>query len=429
MIPTLLQLRRQLNATAITPAATGQAVDGLFALFSRSRLPFHLVTRVAPGVAAFKLVESMLEGAGLSTGQLLAARQALPHNVTTNMALELATLARQIDRDERSRAALTTLADAELARWLAGKLPPVLQNGARRFLRRYGHRAVREIDLGVPRWREEPHYLFAVLRSHLDNPNDPTQHFRQQTAAAERAAGAVARQLRGAPGGWYKARVAAWLLRQYRQLGGLREMPKFYIVWGLGEVRRCCQRLGGALVEAGRLDRPADVFFLTFPELRRADFDDLDLRALVQERRAAYEQALRRRRAPRVLADNGEEFHGAAGGSAAQGWQGTAASPGIQRGRVRVVRDPSTPLRAGEVLVAPSTDPAWTPLFLTACALVMEAGGMMSHGSIVAREYGIPAVVGLAGATELLHDGDLVEVDGAAGVVRLLTPAAAVAAP
>src|SRR5205807_8522311 len=123
-----------------------------------------------------------------------------------------------------------------------------------------------------------------------------------------------------------------------------------------------------------------------------------------------------RRAVPRVLTSTGETFYTAPAKPGVLA--GTAASPGVYEGRVRVSFDPrEAKLAPGEVLVAPGTDPAWTPLFLSAGALVMEIGGMISHGSVVAREYGIPAVVGVAGATQQLRTGQRVRVDGENGLV------------
>jgi len=120
------------------------------------------------------------------------------------------------------------------------------------------------------------------------------------------------------------------------------------------------------------------------------------------------------------MLSDGTDAEAAYATAAAGGIRGTPASPGVARGNARVLRTPvGAQLEPGEVLVAPATDPGWTPLFLTASALVMEMGGMMSHGAVVAREYGIPAVVGVAGATERIVTGQPLRVDGSAGTVAI----------
>jgi rifampicin phosphotransferase len=143
------------------------------------------------------------------------------------------------------------------------------------------------------------------------------------------------------------------------------------------------------------------------------------MRELVAARRDEFERERARRHIPRVLLSDGTDAE-AALVSAGEGLRGSPASPGIVSGIARVILSPAgARLEPGEILVAPSTDPGWTPLFLTAGALVMEMGGMMSHGAVVAREYGIPAVVGVAGATEQITTGQRITVDGAAGTVVL----------
>jgi pyruvate,water dikinase len=160
------------------------------------------------------------------------------------------------------------------------------------------------------------------------------------------------------------------------------------------------------------------VFFLTLPEARRAVAGE-DVREIVASRRRTFEAEVARRRIPRVLLSDGTDAE-AALVSVTDGLRGSPASPGVVTGIARVIRSPhGARLEPGEILVAPSTDPGWTPLFLTAGALVMEMGGMMSHGAVVAREYGIPAVVGVAAATERISTGQRVTVDGSAGTVAL----------
>src|SRR5205807_7511031 len=175
---------------------------------------------------------------------------------------------------------------------------------------------------------------------------------------------------------------------------------------------------GRDLVARGRLSDEDDIFFLTLPEARRAAGGE-DMRELVAARRATYDRERARRRIPRVLLSDGTDAE-AALVSVGEGLRGSPASPGRASGAARVIRSPlGARLQPGEILVAPSTDPGWTPLFLTAGGLVMEMGGMLSHGAVVAREYGIPAVVGVMGATERITTGQQITVDGAAGKILL----------
>ncbi|MEU0567558.1 PEP-utilizing enzyme, partial [Nonomuraea sp. NPDC005983] len=233
-----------------------------------------------------------------------------------------------------------------------------------------------------------------------------------------------------------RAAVTRFALRRTRAYAGLRELPKFYLVKTLAAVRESMLAVGAHLAGLGVLDSAQDVFYLDLTEARSA-LAGGDLRDLVRERRAAYEQEARRRHVPRVMLSDGTEpeaLSGALSTEAAEGaLSGTAASAGTVTGPARVVLDPvGAHLEPGEILVCPSTDPGWTPLFLTAGGLVMEMGGAMSHGAVVAREYGIPAVVGVPDATHRISTGQRITVNGAAGTVtvteeprRLHGPAAA----
>jgi pyruvate,water dikinase len=151
--------------------------------------------------------------------------------------------------------------------------------------------------------------------------------------------------------------------------------------------------------------------------------EERDWRAIVAERRAVRRRELARRQIPRLLLSNGRAFY--EGLQAEDDGKGSLAgspvSPGSVQGRVRVVLDPrKAQLQSGEIMVCPGTDPSWTPLFLTAVGLVMETGGMMTHGAVVAREYGIPAIVGVDRATQRLKTGQLIRIDGSSGRITLL---------
>jgi phosphohistidine swiveling domain-containing protein len=224
--------------------------------------------------------------------------------------------------------------------------------------------------------------------------------------------------------GLLRAVLVRRLLRRSRALLGVRESPKFLGVVLLAQVRALLQPIGADLERAKRLHTADDIFFLTLPDVRIA-LAGADYREIARERRALYLQEMRRRRLPRVLLSDGTEPSGTLAGSVAGAHvlSGTAASAGEITALARVILDPTgAHLGPGEILVAPSTDPGWTPLFLTAAGLVMEMGGAMSHGAVVAREYGIPAVVGVPGATERIITGQRITVNGSAGTVTLEEP-------
>jgi phosphohistidine swiveling domain-containing protein len=351
----------------------------------------------------------------------------LAHNPTTEMNLWLWELAREVRGDPISARKLRETPPERLAReYHDAALPSRLQAGLSSFLRLYGHRGVAEIDLGLPRWSEDPTYIIEVLASYLrlDDPElAPDVQFRR----AEREAGEMVAELtrRARNKGRLRGELAGFLLRRARDLSGLREMPKFCMILLFARARELLWEVGEDLAKAGRLERSEDVFFLSLPEARAALAGE-DLRIVVRERRIDYERELERRRVPRILLSDGTTPTGEARDAPEEKdglLRGTAASGGVVVGVARVVLDPSgAALEPGEILVAPSTDPGWTPLFLTAGGLVMEMGGAMSHGAVVAREYGIPAVVGVPDATERIVTGQRITVDGAAGTIAIGPP-------
>jgi pyruvate,water dikinase len=217
-----------------------------------------------------------------------------------------------------------------------------------------------------------------------------------------------------------RAGLLRFLLGRVRALAGLRELPKVAVVRALGRARELLLAVGAELAASGRLERPDDVLFLSLAEAGEG-LAGRDYRHTVARRRERHAREQRRRLVPRILLSDGTALYGNEGESAAgAGLRGAPASAGRYTGRARVILEPAgARLEPGEVLVAPSTDPGWTPLFLTAGALVMEMGGMMSHGSVVAREYGIPAVVGALGATTTITTGQRITVDGSLGVVTI----------
>ena len=177
-------------------------------------------------------------------------------------------------------------------------------------------------------------------------------------------------------------------------------------------------------MDLGRFTNPQDIFFLTNPELKAlADREDRDWQGLIQTRRRDFERESKRKQIPRLLLSDGRAFYEGIQTPAAdsESLVGSPVSPGSASGRVRVVLDPrQANLKPGEIMVCKGTDPSWTPLFLTAGGLIMETGGMMTHGAVVAREYGIPAIVGVDRATERLKTGVLIQMDGSNGKILLL---------
>lgn len=355
-------------------------------------------------------------------GELQGVLRGLPNNVTTEMDLVLWRLATRIRGSADAERAFLHDTAAELARnYASGALPSVAQTGLVEFLDRYGDRAVAEIDLGVPRWSDDPTHICGVLTNYLRMVNPDAAPDKQFESAAREAEAQVAGLVAKArTRGRLRGSLVELALDRTRRLAGVRELPKYYLVMALAAVRRQILLVGTELAADGRIGAADDVFFLDLVEAR-AGLGGTDQRGLVAERREAYDRELRRRHVPRLLLSDGtepESLHTPTEAGANGVLVGSPASAGTVTGTARVILDPvGARLEPGEILVAPSTDPGWTPLFLTAGGLVMEMGGANSHGAVVAREYGIPAVVGVPDATSRIVTGQVISVDGAAGTV------------
>lgn len=409
------------RALAATPITTGpQAIESTRAAFMRHA--GQTITPMLPTVMAILMLHRLAPlvlGRAATPEEFQRVLRGMPYNITTEMDLRLWHLTDAVRSDQEASELFSALPPDELAaRYWRGELPERLRSGVEGFLARYGHRAVTEIDAGVPRWSEQPEYLIGALANYLllDDPAlAPPQLFARNASDAEATAARIVRRLRERSP--LRAGIAAFVLDRLRQLSGLRELPKYCYVLGVAHARAQLRALGEQLVANGRLDAADDVFFLDLEEAAAAD--STDHRPTVTQRRAAYARELRRGHVPRVLLSDGTEPETTLAAPPAEGMlTGAPAAPGTVTGTVRVVRDPAgARIEPGEILVTPSTDPGWTPLFLTAGGLVMEMGGSASHGATVAREYGIPAVVGVPDATSLIAPGQRVTVDGSAGTV------------
>ncbi|MGH3981718.1 MAG: PEP/pyruvate-binding domain-containing protein [Pseudonocardiaceae bacterium] len=417
------RLRTQLSVPAGVTSV--QRLDHVQRLLNTAVIPIMpTVTPVAGAGFLALALAGKLAREDVEPAEWDDVRRGLAHNVTTEMDLELWALATRIRADAAATSALRTAAPAVLAhRFTSRELPPLLQRGLEEFLARHGHRAVAEIDVGMPRWSDDPTYVLGVLANYL-RLADPDLAPDAQFARGARAAEAAATRMVSAVGRRSRLRAAAVriALSRVRGLVGMRETHKDYLVRALAHVRQQLTAVGAELADHGLLAKSDDVFFLDLVEARTA-LGGVDFRAVVAARREDYERELRRRQVPRIMLSDGSvpEALARPGQEVVEGQlAGTPASAGTVTAIARVVLDPvGAHLEPGEILVAPSTDPGWTPLFLTAGGLVMEMGGANSHGAVVAREYGIPAVVGVPDATLRITTGQRITVHGATGIVEL----------
>jgi pyruvate,water dikinase len=275
-----------------------------------------------------------------------------------------------------------------------------------RFLDEFGHRGVYEAELANPRWIEDPSFLLDQVRTYVQE-GLPAPRAREQRRLAEQA-------LRRLP--LLPRVLAMWLARRARRSAAQREAGKSALVAMALPVRMLLLEFGRRLVASSLIDTADDVFHLSRADLEtfgRGEWDGRDFRALIGERRRLREARLAEPEPPDLIG-------AAVLPGVSDQLRGLAAAPGVGRGPARLIRHPAegARLQRGDVLIAPSTDPGWTPLFLRCSAVITEAGGLLSHGAIVARELGLPAVVNVAGVFEALTDGDEVCVDGNRGIVE-----------
>ncbi|ULL13084.1 phosphoenolpyruvate synthase [Paenibacillus sp. H1-7] len=295
-----------------------------------------------------------------------------------------------------------------------------------RFMELYGMRCPGEIDMTRKRWREDASTLLPSIDNHMRTmkPGEHRERFAEGAREAEAAARELVDRVRALPFGWLRAKLLSRLVRVYRSMMGLREHPKYMMIRLFGFIRQAMQEETRRLVEAGVLQSEEDVFYLTLDELMQLTEGQPmpGLAEMLEERKRDYSR-FQSLTPPRVMTSEGEIITGRRRqqDAPAGALLGTPVSAGVVEGIARVVLRPDeAKLNKGEIMIAPFTDPGWTPLFHSAVGLVMEVGGLMTHGAVVAREYGLPAVVGIDDATKRIKDGDRIRLDGTRGYVLIL---------
>ncbi len=375
----------------------------------RGLLPTLALELAAPVAAGFALLAAMegwlrawLKMPGLSTMTLTRGVR----NTTTDMNLRLWDAAQQIRANPAARS------DA-----LTG------------FLARYGMRGAGELDFAAPRWRDDPAALNQTLDSYLqvsDPEAAPDAVFARGAREAEALAGELIAQARASHPllGRLRARMLRFALGRSRLFTAHRETPKQRMIDVIGAFRLALLRQGEALAARGALARADDILWVPLTALDAvAAGTTVNLKTLAADAHGAYAAHLAWPRFPRAMLSTGESFYGSVdvANDDPNVLLGDGVSPGVAEGLARVISDPRTErLEPGEILVCVGTDPGWTPLFLAAGGLVTEVGGMITHGSVVAREYGIPAVVGVEAATTRIKTGQRIRIDGTSGRVTLL---------
>ena len=284
-------------------------------------------------------------------------------------------------------------------------------------------RAAGEIDMAKDRWIENPEPLaksiMAIVKTGTEGIH--RKEYQETIERAKQAASELIREVENKQGK-LKGKVIRRLIAVLRNYLPAREHPKYLIMKLILIFKKALLEEARLLVQQGHLAQEKDIFYVSFWELYKAIQDDQSLIKLVEQRKEDYRR-FRKLSAPRVLTSEGEEIK--AGyqrqNLPASALVGMPVSSGVIEGIANVITDPAkASLSKGEILVAPFTDPGWTPLFINAAGLVMEIGGLLTHGTVVAREYGIPAVVGITDATKKIKTGQKIRVDGNAGFVLVI---------
>jgi phosphoenolpyruvate synthase/pyruvate phosphate dikinase len=351
--------------------------------------------------------------------------QSVPNNVTSEMGLALLDVADVISPHPDVVAFLEHVEGDnfldELPALAGGR---EARDAIQAYLDKYGMRCVGEIDITKPRWSERPATLAPMILTNIKNfePGAGERRFEQGRHQAGQKEQELLARLRALPEGEQKAEEAKRMIDRIRTFIGYREYPKYHMISRYFAYKQALLNDAGRLVRARVLRDKEDIFYLRFSELndvtRTNHVDD----QLIRQRKDAFRahQALT---PPRVLTSDGEAVAGAyrRADVPAGALTGLPVSAGTVEGRARVILDMAeADLEAGDILVTAYTDPSWTPAFVAIRGLVTEVGGLMTHGAVIAREYGLPAVVGVEQATRLIRDGQWIRVHGSDGYVEIL---------
>lgn len=391
------------------------------AVFNPDKTGFTNLPRMGPLMAAFTIDGWLQRRFSDAPEEVNAVGRGFPAELVTRINLGLGDLA-DVARDHpevaealRQGASIDGIVSYEGGEAFRAALDD--------YLEEFGHRATGELDVSRPRWREDPSGLLATVRANLEHEQagKHREHLhqmeREAIAAAERLEERAARGLLGP----IRKQIVRQLIRTYRGYIQTREYPKQGTAYLFMAWHEALRDAGEKLVAVGQLTDPDDVWFLRKDELFAAlDGDSIEVD--ITARRAEFEHHVAMD-APPVLTSEGEapSAHIERADVPEDALVGTGVSGGVVEGVARVIHDPSKEtIEKGEILIAPSSDPGWTPLFLNAAGIVVEVGGRLSHGALVAREYGLPGVVSVSEATRRIETGQRVRVDGTQGTVEII---------
>jgi len=333
----------------------------------------------------------------------------LPYNVTMDMTCRIYELMSLLDKNEfksleklEEKIAKKSLSEEFMAKW-------------DEFMKLYGFRGPREVDIKTPRYQDDPKIVLQQMQSYsgLDTENSPKAMLERQIADRENAYKSLSDKIKN----------KKQLQKQYNillNLGGYREIHKYYMVYAGGKIRGKALEIAEQFVNENRIDNLDDVFYLTPEELQRAiDDKSLNVRGMIDRQKVFMTKVENIDNFPPVIDSRGKILRPNRKKPAEGEILGDPVSAGKVKGKVVLINFVGEKeVHKGDILVAKAADPGWTPLFINASGILLEVGGMLQHGSLIAREYGKPCIAGIEGLTTLVKDGDIVEMDGATGLIR-----------
>jgi pyruvate,water dikinase len=358
-----------------------------------------------------------------NAGDTLA--QSVPNNITSEMGLELLHVA---DVIRPYPAVIEYLQQAQDDNFLDGLLQfdggPQIRYAIDIYLNKYGMRCAGEIDITKNRWSEKPITLIPILLNNVKNfeAGAGSRRFEQGRQEALKKEQDLLARLALLPDGEQKAKETKRMIDLIRNFAGYREYPKYAIICRYFVYKQALLKEAEKLIQANVIHAKEDIYYLGFEELREVvRTHQLDYQ-MIDKRKEAY-KLYEKLTPPRIMTSDGEIITGKykledlpAGAIA-----GLAVSSGVIEGQARVILNmEDADLEDGDILVTRFTDPSWTPLFVSIKGLVTEVGGLMTHGAVIAREYGLPAVVGVDNATKLIKDRQRIRVNGTDGYIEIL---------
>jgi len=376
--------------------------------------------------ASIWINKKMKEWLGVS-GVADTLSQSVPNNITSEMGLALLDVADVIRPYPDVIAYLQQVKNDnfldELIKLNGGR---AARDAIQAYLDKYGMRCAGEIDITKTRWSERPATLIPTILSNIKNfePNASTRKFEQGRQEALKKEKELLERLAALPDGEQKASETKQMISLLRNFIGYREYPKYHIVKYYFICKQALLKETERLVQAGVIHEKEEVYYLTFEEFREAVRTSKLDHAIIAKRKDQY-KIFEKLTPPRVITSDGEIVTGKYKREdlPTTAIAGLAVSSGVVEGRARVIlKMEEADLEEEDILVTPFTDPSWTTLFVSIKGLVTEVGGLMTHGAVIAREYGLPAVVGVENATRLISDGQRIRVNGTEGYVEILDP-------